>query len=41
MAEAWSEPKLFRLAHAFEQTEPARRVPQLLAGYGERDFVER
>ena len=40
-AEAWSEPKLLKLAYAFEQAEPARRVPQLLDGYGERDFVER
>ena len=41
MAEAWSEPKLLRLAHAFEQTGPSRRAPKLLDGYGERDFVER
>jgi amidase len=41
IAEAWSEPKLFRLAYAFEQAHPIRRVPKLLQDYGERDFVER
>jgi amidase len=41
MAEAWSEPKLFRLAYAFEQGDPVRRVPQLLEGWGEREFVQR
>jgi amidase len=41
VAGAWSEPKLIRLAYAFEQADPARRVPQLLEGYGRRDFVER
>lgn len=41
MAEAWSEPKLLRLAYAFEQGDAARRVPRLLDGYGQRDFVER
>jgi amidase len=41
IAGAWSESKLLRLAFAFEQGYPVRRVPQLLEGYGERDFVER
>ena len=41
VAEAWSEPKLLRLAYAFEQGDPVRRVPRLLDHYGERDFVAR
>ena len=41
VAGAWSEPKLLRLAYAFEQGHPVRRVPKLLEDYGERDFVDR
>ena len=36
-----SEPKLFRLAYAFGQGHPVRRVPKLLQGHGGSDFVDR